>query len=181
MECVEQSWNKPCHRDNSAKRISTKFKSLRKALKSWHTKISTVKALIGDCNKVILLFDSLEEARPLTVPERNFRRIVKLHLEDILKLQNIYWKQRCTIGNIKVGEENSKFFQSMATERYRRNAISSLKDENGDLVYDHHLMQGMIWSDFHNRMGTSHGIQLGFDLGDLIQPVDGLHELSDPF
>jgi len=69
----------------------------------------------------------------------------------------------------------------MATERYRRNAISSLKDNNGDLVYDHHLMQGMIWSDFHNRMGTSQGIQLGFDLDDLIQPVDGLHELSAPF
>src|SRR3954467_5506989 len=116
MECVEQSWNGPCHRDSSAKRISAKFKSLRRALKAWHTKISTVKALIGDCNKVILLLDSLEEARPLTVPERNFRRIVKLHLEDILKLQKKYWKQRCTIRNIKVGEENSKFFQSMATE-----------------------------------------------------------------
>ena len=30
-------------------------------------------------------------------------------------------------------------------------------------------------------MGTSQGIQLGFDLDDLIQPVDGLHELSAPF
>ena len=85
---------------------------------------------------------------------------MKLHLEDTLKLQNIYWKQRCTIRNIKIGEENSKFFQSMATERFRRNAISSLRDVNGDLVSDHHLMQGLIWSDFHNRMGTSHGINL---------------------
>lgn len=60
--------------------ISAKFKVLRHALKQWHLKLSTVKALISDCNKVILYFDDLEEIRPLSWPEFNFRRIVKLHL-----------------------------------------------------------------------------------------------------
>src|SRR3954469_13290858 len=96
--------------------------------------LSTTKALIADCNKVILYFDGLEELRSLSRPEFNFRRIVKLHLEDILHWQYVYWKQRCTIRNIKVGEENSKFFHAMATERFRRNTISSLRNSDGDVV-----------------------------------------------
>jgi lipoate-protein ligase B len=35
-------------------------------------------------------------------------------------------KKRYTIRWIKQGEENTKFFHAMATERYRRNAIASL-------------------------------------------------------
>lgn len=72
--------------------LSAKFKSLRYALKQWHTSLSNVKRLIVDCNKVILCLDSLEEQRALTIPEANFRRIVKLHLEEILRMQYIYRK-----------------------------------------------------------------------------------------
>jgi hypothetical protein len=43
--------------------------------------------MIENCNKVILLLDNLEESRPLYKPEFNFRKIVKLHLEKLLKAQ----------------------------------------------------------------------------------------------
>ena len=82
--CVAQVWNSSVTRSSAALTISSKFKALRYALKKWHLNLSTVKALISDCNKVILYFDGLEEIRPLTRTEFNFRRIVKLHLEDIL-------------------------------------------------------------------------------------------------
>ena len=124
-------------RSSVALTISSKFKALRYALKKWHLNLSTVKALISDCNKVILYFDGLEEIRPLSRPEYNFRRIVKLHLEDILHWQFVYWKQRCTIRSIKLGEENSKKIHAMATERFRRNIISSIKNSAGEVVSDH--------------------------------------------
>ena len=114
-------------------------------------------------------------------PEFNLCRIVKLHLEDILHWQFIYWKQRCTTRNIKVGEENSKFFHAMATERFQRNTISSIKSVKGEVVSDHEQLAGMFWSDFNQRMGQAKGIQLGFDLETLITRIDGLEELSLPF
>ena len=169
------------HKPTAALTISAKFKALRHALKQWHLKLSTVKALISNCNKVILYFDELEEIRPLSWPEFNFRRIVKLHLQDILHWQYVYWKQRCTIRSIKVGEENSKKNHAMATERYRRNTISSIKNSAGEVVSDHQMLAGMFWSDFNQRMGHAKGIQMGFDLPNLIQRVDGLEDLSLPF
>ena len=69
----------------------------------------------------------------------------------------------------------------MATERYRRNTISSIKSVDGDMITDHQHLAGMFWSDFNQRMGQSKGIQMGFDLDTLISWVDGLEELSLPF
>lgn len=117
--------------------ISRKFKLLRQDLKRWSKSLSYIKRLTLECSKVILHFDHLEELRPLTTPEFNFRKIVKLHHEELLRIHYIYWKQRCTIRYIKVGEENSKFFHAMASERMWRNSIASLKVDDGTPVSDH--------------------------------------------
>lgn len=108
IDCVTESWGQYTGRTSAAEVNSAKFKALRYALKNWHTNLCTIKRLIADCNMVILFFDDLEQHRTLSIPEFNFRHIVKLHLEEVLHLQYVYWKQRCTIKSIKVGEENSK-------------------------------------------------------------------------
>ena len=69
----------------------------------------------------------------------------------------------------------------MVTERYQRNTISSIKNSAGEVVSDHQMMAGMFWSDFNQRMGHAKGIQMDFDLPNLIQRVDGLEDLSLPF
>ena len=42
-------------------------------------------------------------------------------------------------------------------------------------------MEGIIWNCFKNRMGVSAGIVMGFDLSALLQPIDGLDFLIEPF
>ena len=69
----------------------------------------------------------------------------------------------------------------MAIERFRRNSISSLQNENGDVVSDHQQMAGMLWGTFKDRMGVSEGTDMKFDLASLIDKVDGLDNLSAPF
>ena len=69
----------------------------------------------------------------------------------------------------------------MVTERYQRNTISSIKNSAGEVVSDHQMLAGMFWSDFNQRMGHAKGIQMGFNLPNLIQRVDGLEDLSLPF
>jgi hypothetical protein len=54
---------------------------------------------------------------------------------------------------IKVGKDNTNFFHAMASQRYRRNAISFIKYDNGDLVSDHQQMTCIIHSKFRERMG----------------------------
>jgi len=129
----------------------------------------------------VFAFDCLEEIRPLTRPEFNFKTIVKSHHEHLLKLLSTYWKQRYTVRGILVGEENSKFFHAMASERMRRNSISSLTAPDGTVCSDHTQMAELLWNSFKGRMGVSHEVNMLFDLAGLIQPVLGLEELSVPF
>jgi mannosylglycoprotein endo-beta-mannosidase len=131
LDCVKAVWNVKSSKAYSSAVLADKFKSLRYALKKWHTSLSKLKANIQNCNKVILLMDNLEEQRPLFLTEFNFRQIVKLHLENLLLIECNYWRKRCTIRWVKVGEDNTKFFHAMATQRHRRNAISMLTAADG--------------------------------------------------
>lgn len=74
--------------------LSMKLKRLRYDLKRWSTNLSSLKRLANKCSQVILALDTLEEIRPLTRPEFNFRKIVKLHHEKLLKLHYIYTRNR---------------------------------------------------------------------------------------
>ena len=104
FECVEQSWNAPTKKSNSAAKLTEKFKRLRYALKQWYISLSKLKKAIQACNEVVLFLDNLEELRPLTRIEFNFRKITKLHHEHLLHMQYLYWRKRCIIRYIKVGE-----------------------------------------------------------------------------
>ena len=144
-ECVVQSWVKSSGKNHTSAVVVDKLKSLRFCLKKWKRSLSQLKILIKQCNSVILCFDTIEEHRPLFRPEFNFRKIVKLHLDELLAAECAYWKKRCTIRWIKQGEENTIFFHAMATQRFRRNTISMLKNSDGIEVTNHHDMATMLW------------------------------------
>jgi len=75
---------------DSARNISSKFKSLRARLKQWSKKISNLQLLISNCNAVISTLDSVEDQRGLYHPEMNLRIVVKAQLKTWLKCKNIY-------------------------------------------------------------------------------------------
>jgi hypothetical protein len=104
QECVASSWAKISSKSYSSAIVADKLKSLRYDLRKWHTSLSKIEDLIQNCNKVILAFDTLEEIRPLYKPEFNFRKIIKLHLDDLLMVECNYWRKRCTIRWIKQGK-----------------------------------------------------------------------------
>ena len=70
--------------------------------------------VIENYNIIIAFMDNLEEVR-IYIPKRNFRNIIKEHLLKLLRLQQIYWRQRYTENLVKFGDENTKFFHARAT------------------------------------------------------------------
>jgi hypothetical protein len=180
LEVVAKTWDKPTHKPSSAANLNEKFKRMRYELKKWSKSISKLSICIDNCNKALFRLDQLEDMRGLTVPENNFRKILKKHLLCLLDYQQQYWKKRCTVRWTKFGDENTKFFQAMATERYRRNSISQLTLSDGTIVTEHKEKK-LIFNTYKERLGTSHAPEMLFDLQHIIQPVPGLEELSVPF
>jgi hypothetical protein len=72
-ECVTQSWERGSAKAYSSAVIADKLKGLRHELKKWHLSLARLKGLIQNCNKVIVILDTLEEERPLYREEFNFR------------------------------------------------------------------------------------------------------------
>jgi hypothetical protein len=122
LDKVQSIWDIQCPGD-SAKCLSAKLKLLRKGFKKWSMSFSVLQGLIDNCNDVILLLDGYEEQRALHVSEWNFRNIVKNKLQQLLLCKQDFWRKRCTARWVRLGDENTTFFHSMATIRYRKNSM----------------------------------------------------------
>lgn len=96
LEAVTSSWTAPVRCSNSAQVISAKFKLLRRIIKHWAKGISNLSKLISHINLTIAFLDKVEEIRPLYLHEATFRNVIKTHIQNLLRMQRIYWKQRFT-------------------------------------------------------------------------------------
>ena len=181
QDVVQSIWQQPILASVSAKLITEKFKCLRKGLKIWSKNLSNLTSSIQATNNVFLMWDLFEEYRVLTDMEQNGRDMVKENLLKLLSFQRIYWRQRATIKWIKFSDENSKFFQAMATERYRKNNIANLQTPEGLMVEDHTGKEALLFQAYTERLRTSKNTQMQFDLRSLIRPTENLYHLTLPF
>lgn len=128
IETVENHWNNSEFFADSAKNITAKFKAVRRGLKIWSKKFSQLSKTIENCCFYVKLIDGIEDQRLLTVAERNFRKILIDHTNKLLEAKRIYWRIRANIRWANLGDENTKFFHAIATQVFRQNYISFLKD-----------------------------------------------------
>ena len=154
---------------------------MRYDLKHWSKGISKLKICIDNTNKALSELKSIEDRRGLSIPEANFWKILKNHLLRLLDYQNKYWKKRCIVRWTKLGDENTNFFHSMASERYRKNSIARLVLPDGSEAVSYVDKERLIFDTYKSRLGESFSPPMLFDLDQLITPTEGLEELSVPF
>nr|CAD39801.2 OSJNBa0071G03.15 [Oryza sativa Japonica Group]CAD40206.2 OSJNBa0019J05.4 [Oryza sativa Japonica Group] len=181
FDVVQQVWLLDPGFDDPAKCISFKLKIMRKKLKLWSKNLSRIMLLLNNCNKVIDFLALLEEDRSLSLFEWNFREVVKHQILKLLEYKKIYWKKRCTNRWMLLGEEHTKFFQSIATERYRMNIVSQVSNQSGQIVYLHDQKANLFYHSFKNRMGISCSPTMDFNLTELFVPRTDLECLIDMF
>jgi len=181
LPLVSQIWNGEFPQSDPAKLITAKFKALRVALRSWQSKLSRLKGTILNIEAVISLIDLIEEWRDLTIEEWNCRVILNGKLSSLLHQQKLFWKQRGTIKWVKLGDEGTNFFHSIATIKHRKNSIASLSDQSRILLYNHDAKANLIWCDFKERLGSSCYEGMQFDLDSLLHQNFDLSCLELPF
>jgi hypothetical protein len=97
LDVVQSVWQSEVKAKNSATRVMTKFKLLRRVLKKWAMGLSKLKQIIKQCNNVMSIIDKLEENIVLYPREQIFRRILKKHILKLLQNQKEYWRKRYTV------------------------------------------------------------------------------------
>jgi hypothetical protein len=80
----------------------------------------------------------------------------------------------------KLGDENTKFFHTVSTQSYRRNYITSIKDDDGNYITNHDHKAAIIWNSYKNRLGITNNPVMSFDLDHLVTRYE-LSNLDDPF
>lgn len=175
FDTVNLHWNNSPFYANAAKHLSTKMKQIRTGLRKWSKNLSNLNKLIYNCNWVLSLMDGLEDQRALSRLENAFRKLVKSHLANLLKSKRIYWRQRNTVRWVKLGDENTHFFHTMATAAHKRNFIVSLSDQSGNIVIDHEQKANMLWTAFKERICVSEFTGTSYDLNNLLTSHDLQH------
>lgn len=168
MDLIQDVWNRPVRAQNAATTLCRKFKALCHALKIWSKNLYRLSVAIANCNETLAQLDELENNRALSIPEANFQNIIKKHLLRLLKYQNQYWMKHCTIRWIKFGDENTKFFQAVATERYRHNNIASFRKEDGSLIDSHDGKEAFLFQTYTDHLGTSQPAQMKCNLPNVL-------------
>ena len=100
QQILNQVWLSPVPQSDHAKILTAKFKKLRKSLKEKQASMSSLKSVIASTKFLIQFLDILEECRDLSLPEWNFRIILRNKLLALLEQQKTYWKQR---GSYQIG------------------------------------------------------------------------------
>jgi hypothetical protein len=106
---------------------------------------------------------------------------MKIHLATLLKQQLAYWKQRGKIKWVTLGDENSRFFHSMASNQKRRNQVATLSDDNGNPVSDHSEKAEILLQAYKERLGQTETTTTLPNLQQLIHVNEDLSFLEAPF
>ncbi|WMV33281.1 hypothetical protein MTR67_026666, partial [Solanum verrucosum] len=117
-------------------KFSMKLKMLKQKLKDWSS------VTFGELNnkKNSLLselaeMDLIQNDRVLTEDEMMIRATVLVELEELAKNEESRWRQKSRVLWLKQGDNNTKFFQRVATAHRRCNTIDRLiinGEENKD-------------------------------------------------
>jgi hypothetical protein len=161
-------------------KVTAKLKLLRRVLKKWAKGLSQIKKQIQESSLVIAVMDRREENRPLFLQERNFRQIIRNHIQNLLKCQKEYWRKRYMVRWTKLGDENTSFFHAAATKRYRINTITSLDTKDGRPIFEQDEKAALIWDEYRKRMGCTTHPEMKFNLNDIVHLQD-LQSIAGPF
>ena len=80
------------------------------------------------------------------------------------------WHQRSRVQWLQSGEQNTKSFHGVSTQRKRRNFIKGLRDENGTWQENEEVVSGLLIEYYANLFTTSNPRNLEQIL-DGVQPV----------
>ncbi|KAK5843110.1 hypothetical protein PVK06_005545 [Gossypium arboreum] len=82
---------------------------------------------------------------------------IREELENVLSHEEQLWKQKSRCDWLKLGDRNTKFFHSRTINRRKINRITTLRNTNGDWLYDPDEIQQEAVNFFQKLYGENPG------------------------
>lgn len=131
MEIIKEVWIK-----NNSSSFGDKLKEAKKKLKEWNRLVfGNIDHQIHTLEERINVLDQCANERSLNDHEIEERQIAQSELWDWLKKKEAYWAQNSRSKWLKEGDKNTKYFHALASNRKRKNCITSLTT-NGLIIDD---------------------------------------------
>jgi hypothetical protein len=74
----------------------------------------------------------------------------EMELDNLLDGEEMWWKQRSRVDWLQYGDKNTKYFHLKANQRRKRNKITELKDNNGQVWRDYEDIEKILVEHFKN-------------------------------
>lgn len=130
------------------------------ALKVWNKEqFGNIHTRIADARRAIdsLVKDAADEDGDQREEATQAIQIANRELDELLRQEEIMWKQKSRVTWLREGDRSTKFFHTSTVVRRWRNWIGGIKDENGALVTERAEIGQVFMTNFTNiyRKGCS--------------------------
>ncbi len=148
---IQSAWARR-HRGTTMFRVALKIKECKKHLGEWS------RSSFGSLKRQIEL-----KRRQLHAAEADAQnggdmlavRTLRNDLNSLLKKEEMVWRQQSRVVWLKEGDRNMKFFHGRASQRWRRNTINVLRDENGTLHNNTNQVVAILIRYYENLFTTA--------------------------
>lgn len=181
-EVVQEAWDMPVRGTSPMMIFHNRLENTRNALKIWRKELfSGARLQLQMANAVIKRLDKAQETRLLSQAEFELHKELKQQILGWAAIERSRRRQSSRIINLKEGDACTKYFHHKAKGHRKRNLITVLKRDNGDLVWEHEEKEKIIHMHFNDIIGTRIGRRCTLDWESLdLSVIDG-STLDHPF
>jgi len=137
---VAEVWSREVRGRSSLERWQNKIRATRRFLRGW------AKNILGENRKkkrtlmeVLDVLDRKSETILLSPQEMEKKHYLSTELNKLLREEEIYWLQRSKATTLLQGDDNTKYFQLLASGRHRKTRIVQLEQEEGVIIGQNNL------------------------------------------
>ena len=121
--------------DNPMNKFVRKIKTCWVSLQSWsENSFGNIQRLLQQKKKML----EPTEIQPMNGANHDQVRILKAKVYDVMVKEDCLWQQRSRVDWLKAGDLNTSYFHSRANQRNRRNYISKLLLDSGEVLEEDH-------------------------------------------
>lgn len=136
LKLAEETWNSVQVEGWAGFILLQKLRAIKAKLKTWNKEeFGDINCALHEIESELHQFDVLAEDRQLTADEKAAKCKSKSEFWRLSKLSESLWRQKSRVNWLKLGDKNTRFFQAIANNIFKRNMVGSIL-VNGRMLED---------------------------------------------